>query len=308
MAFHEAEQAGAAPQAGADPGRMPEPAAAGCVSIPLRAPVAGQVLRVIQTSQATVALGAPLLELGDLRQLEVVAELLTTDALQCRPGSPVRIRQRQCKFTKKVHAMSCHTIVVHVDQSPHAAGRIRVACDIAHRTGAHLIGAAMTGVSRFMFANDTGSFDRTVLRLQAERLEHQATAALAQFDALVLGAALPSSEKRLIADDAQGALIGLARFSDLVVLSQGDPDLAAPAMAADLPAWVVMNAVRPVLVVPHAATLSPINGHVLIAWNGSNEAARAARDALPLLADAARITVAHIGATMRRALPHRQTI
>jgi HlyD family secretion protein len=59
----------------------------------VRAPIAGQVLRVAQTSEATVALGAPLLEVGDLSQLEVVAELLTTDALRTPPGTPVRIER-----------------------------------------------------------------------------------------------------------------------------------------------------------------------------------------------------------------------
>ena len=40
-----------------------------------------------------MALGAPLLELGDTTRLEVVAPLLTTDALQVRPGVPVRIER-----------------------------------------------------------------------------------------------------------------------------------------------------------------------------------------------------------------------
>lgn len=57
----------------------------------LRAPVAGQVLRVLQTSETPVSLGTPLLELGDLAQLEVVTELLTADALATPPGSAVRI-------------------------------------------------------------------------------------------------------------------------------------------------------------------------------------------------------------------------
>ncbi|WP_395701539.1 efflux RND transporter periplasmic adaptor subunit [Aquabacterium sp.] len=57
----------------------------------LRAPIAGQVLRVLQPSEATVAPGTALIELGDIRALEVVAELLTTDALQARPGSRVLI-------------------------------------------------------------------------------------------------------------------------------------------------------------------------------------------------------------------------
>lgn len=59
----------------------------------VRAPVTGRVLRVVQTSAGTVALGAPLIELGDLSRLEIVAELLTGDALQTPPGTPVRIER-----------------------------------------------------------------------------------------------------------------------------------------------------------------------------------------------------------------------
>lgn len=57
----------------------------------VRAPAAGRVLRVLQASEGTVALGTPLLEIGDIARLEIVAELLTTDALQTPPGTPVRI-------------------------------------------------------------------------------------------------------------------------------------------------------------------------------------------------------------------------
>ncbi|MBI3156412.1 MAG: HlyD family efflux transporter periplasmic adaptor subunit, partial [Burkholderiales bacterium] len=57
------------------------------------APVDGHVLRVLHASEGTVAPGTPLLELGDTAQLEIVAELLTADALQAAPGSEVRIGQ-----------------------------------------------------------------------------------------------------------------------------------------------------------------------------------------------------------------------
>ncbi len=60
-------------------------------SFAMRSPIEGRVLRVLQASEAVVALGAPLIELGDPRRLEVVAELLTPDALLARPGSAVRI-------------------------------------------------------------------------------------------------------------------------------------------------------------------------------------------------------------------------
>jgi len=66
---------------------------AGGRAFEVRAPVAGRVLRVAQTSEGVVGLGTVLVELGDTTQLEVVAPLLSTDALQVRAGSPVRIER-----------------------------------------------------------------------------------------------------------------------------------------------------------------------------------------------------------------------
>lgn len=62
-------------------------------SFPLRSPVAGRVLKVVQPSETTVVLGAPVLEVGDISQLEIVTELLTTDAVQTRVGAMVRIER-----------------------------------------------------------------------------------------------------------------------------------------------------------------------------------------------------------------------
>jgi HlyD family secretion protein len=62
----------------------------GCC-IELRAPVSGRVLKVIQESEAVVPAGAPLIEIGDPLDLNVVADLLSTDAVLISVGSPVRI-------------------------------------------------------------------------------------------------------------------------------------------------------------------------------------------------------------------------
>ena len=59
--------------------------------IQIRSPVAGRVLRILQESETIVQAGAPLIEIGDPQDLEVVAELLSTDAVQIKIGSPVRI-------------------------------------------------------------------------------------------------------------------------------------------------------------------------------------------------------------------------
>ncbi len=59
--------------------------------IQLRAPVSGRVLAIPQESEAVVKAGAPLIEIGDPRDLEIVVDLLSSDAVQVEVGSSVRI-------------------------------------------------------------------------------------------------------------------------------------------------------------------------------------------------------------------------
>lgn len=59
----------------------------------ITSPVRGTVLRVHAESEGVVGPGAPLLELGDLRSLEVVADLLTSDAVNVSSGDIVRLEQ-----------------------------------------------------------------------------------------------------------------------------------------------------------------------------------------------------------------------
>ena len=54
-------------------------------------PVGGRVLSVQNENEGIVQPGAPLLELGDCGALEVVVDVLTTDAVQLEPGTEVRI-------------------------------------------------------------------------------------------------------------------------------------------------------------------------------------------------------------------------
>jgi len=61
--------------------------------IVLLAPIDGVVLKRLRESEAIIPPGEPLLELGDPRQLEIVAEFLSTDAVRIRPGYPVRIER-----------------------------------------------------------------------------------------------------------------------------------------------------------------------------------------------------------------------
>lgn len=61
-------------------------------TIPINAPVTGQVLRVMQESETIVAAGTPLIEIGDItNDLEILVELLSTDAVRVSPGDRVSI-------------------------------------------------------------------------------------------------------------------------------------------------------------------------------------------------------------------------
>ena len=57
--------------------------------IPVRAPISGRVLRVLQESEVVLATGTVLMELGDPSELEIVVDLLSTDAVKIKAGDRV---------------------------------------------------------------------------------------------------------------------------------------------------------------------------------------------------------------------------
>jgi len=69
-----------------------EPVPGGEEEIVLKAPASGRILRVMQQSETMLAAGTPIMEIGDIeRDLEVVVELLSTDAVQVDVGDRVII-------------------------------------------------------------------------------------------------------------------------------------------------------------------------------------------------------------------------
>ncbi len=86
MAAHEAAMAGAAL-------RRYDGAAADKDIFDVTAPATGQVLRVMRESAGPVQVGTPLLEIGDPAGLEVVADVLTADAVRMQPGSRVTVER-----------------------------------------------------------------------------------------------------------------------------------------------------------------------------------------------------------------------
>lgn len=61
----------------------------GAYEIPVRSPIPGRVLRVMEKSERVVTAGAPLVTVGDPSQLEIVVDILSTDAVNIQVGMPL---------------------------------------------------------------------------------------------------------------------------------------------------------------------------------------------------------------------------
>jgi HlyD family secretion protein len=53
----------------------------------IKAPVTGRILRVLAESEQVVQAGTPLVEIGDPQDIEIMAEVLSRDAVEIRPGA-----------------------------------------------------------------------------------------------------------------------------------------------------------------------------------------------------------------------------
>ncbi|MDP1837149.1 MAG: universal stress protein [Reyranella sp.] len=95
-----------------------------------------------------------------------------------------------------------------------------------------------------------------------------------------------------LADRFGGHIVGLHVRQGFEAPAFSDAGLAISNLAEK----VAMASERPVLVVPHVGVMKPPGKTVMLCWNDSREAARAATGALPLLAAADKVIVLLIDA------------
>jgi nucleotide-binding universal stress UspA family protein len=185
--------------------------------------------------------------------------------------------------------MSYKSILVHCDASRSVGARLSAAADVAQRFEARLVGLH----AREPF--DIASLGEGALaigpfidayQVGCEAAEKTAHAA---YDKATKGRNL-TSEWRVTEAFSEDALAVNARYADLLVVGQADPDDPS-ASRDDLPEAIAFATGRPVLVVPQIGALSPVGKTVMLCWNASRESARAAADALPFLKAAEKVIV-----------------
>ena len=173
-------------------------------------------------------------------------------------------------------------ILVHVDATTESATRLEVACTIAQRQRATvraLFGTGpLTESASFGYSANAALEQATAvreLRREQTRLHLQRS----------LGDDAPAVAWYDVVGDSVGhGFVQEALFADLVVLGQHSPAAARDGGApAGFVEQVVLEAGRPTLVIPQVLHSESVGRRVLIAWNGSAQAARAISGALPLL-------------------------
>ncbi len=194
-------------------------------------------------------------------------------------------------------AMSYKTILAHLNDEQRCPGLLKAAVQVARTNAAHIVGLAVMPPIIIMPGSEAGAGTviedhREKYRPQLARMRAAFTTALEDND--VQGEWLElDCESEDPFGDVDRVAVTHARTADLVVASIANPAWSLSAYL-DVHETLVMESGRPVLLLPNSPMPAQIGKRVLLAWNNTREAARAAFDALPLLKAADVIWVAQI--------------
>jgi nucleotide-binding universal stress UspA family protein len=190
--------------------------------------------------------------------------------------------------------MAYRDLLLHLDDSKGCAKRVEAAVQLAARHGAHLTG--------FWPIVEIPLLGYIKEQIPAEIQANIAAEAKARADA-GLTAFGKAAERAGVAhetridhalDTTTASVVSMhARYADLVVLGQADPE-DPPHVSRHLHEQVVLSSGRPVLLIPYIGAPATIGQRIVIAWDASREAARAVSDAMPMLNQAASVFVMSI--------------
>jgi nucleotide-binding universal stress UspA family protein len=183
--------------------------------------------------------------------------------------------------------MNVKDILVFLDEGDASGNRLRLAINIAGKHGACLGAAYLSnektlepalniGLARFPALGGLPLDGATEIAPEATRADD----AERHFHESLRSLRIEGDWHTLTKTETTKA-IALARAADLVILGQTNPRVRiGPGFRPD---EIIVSCGRPVLIVPYIGEFGQIGRRVLIAWDGSQEAARAVNDALPVI-------------------------
>lgn len=181
------------------------------------------------------------------------------------------------------------SILLHIDGDNCLDARLQVALDMARACDGHI--TCLQAVSYEVFA--PGDFYGSAMAAAMPRIKEAAENLRAKIEADLANEDV-SWEWRFIYGMAEQRLLEQSPLHDVIIVGPhdiGEEGSHGPsAMAGEL----ALKAPIPVLVVPKEATSLDLRAPILVAWNGSSEAAVALRAAMPLLSSASQVFIASV--------------
>jgi nucleotide-binding universal stress UspA family protein len=184
--------------------------------------------------------------------------------------------------------MTFKTLMVHLKLGHANSDLLRVAVDLAGRFDARMIGIAAAQPAPMIYTD--GYAPGAFVEEDRAEIDREIGVAEAEFVAAFAGSPTATEWRSATIYEAVADYIAReCRSADLVITSgvSADPHDTA---RTERPGDVVMQAGRPVLVVPRTANTLKLE-NMVVAWKNTREARRAIADALPLLSLAKHISV-----------------
>lgn len=181
--------------------------------------------------------------------------------------------------------MGYKTILVHLGPDAESDRRMATAVDFARRQEARL-----RGCYAVMPSDVPGIHPGATLTDVQQTAAGVAAPVRERFEASCAREGVPCDWLLDVGDPGERlALHG--RYADAVLISQDRPKGVFEDYRVDLPEFLPFACSSPVIILPRGRDVVIDPAHVVIAWKSSKEAAGAVRDALPLLKEAAQVTV-----------------
>lgn len=179
--------------------------------------------------------------------------------------------------------MAYKDILVHMDEGKAAQARLALAADLAEALEAHLT-ALYLAPNPYLPGNLRAELPDSFFTTLDRQIEEGLAAARERLEATLKKRGIGSEVRTAHYEPTRfaHAICRHARYADLVVLGQADPEHAGQ-LEQELPEDVLLGSGRPALLEPHVGARKTPGERVLIAWDGSRESVRAVNDAMPLL-------------------------
>ena len=187
---------------------------------------------------------------------------------------------------------SLKSVLVHLGDEQSCGERVRLSAELAVACDAHL---SALYTSRFLTQSLLVDAPPSAIVIKALEEEQRARTAKARelFDA---NTAMLNGRREFHQEEGDPVrwLNLYGRYADIITVRRPEEDDEIVGIGG-IPGALALSCGRPLLVVPSSGIKSLAPTRVMIAWNGSSEAARAVADSLPFLKMASTVEVVSIG-------------